>query len=810
MTETPETPLPQALARDEVADLLRRRHYSRALTRCTDHLATFHDDQVLRLVRAETRCALADYVGAQQDADAVDSVRGAEDQARLHRVRGLIATDRREHDVAEAWFDTARALFESVGHHEGVAIVDRDKVMLGVRRGDPLAVAAALSAALSTPPRTAAERLLVAQALRRELRYEEALLVLLGVEDADPALLPVLRAEQDTLRWLIRADGADARPPAEPDSPRFDRRLHHTRLLVTDATELLARSRPAEAAVRVARAEAALRDLRSKADNSAERAAWHLCAGEVELARRDLLDRARATTAEVDSAACEAAAHLGRAARLADTTATAEVRLLALRLLGHTHVLLDAVDDAVESWRAAHRIEEDIAARQVSDEVRARMLLAAGDEHDERVRAAASAIDRHGRPAAAGVAVAIEAARGHTILDSIGGRWTAPPRLGDIVGARRWLRALSRDLPKSQLVWLMYADQERLHHVLVGRTVLHYYATPPRRSFRLHLTTAVETLTSFWEEKLLERSVRSGEFDDALAAVGTLLGIGPVVRALPDRVTRVAVVAHGVLSHVPVAALSTSDGGRLVHRFATSDLPSMTSRRPLALSSRRRRGERSLLISPDAPDLTATELRGRTTLSGADACPAMVRQAVPGHHIVRLDSHGQFADDDAWLQLSPDGQDGRLRPRDLRTFNLRDCGTVVLGACDSAMARTTGRDERVGFVRSAMHAGASAVVASRWIAEEPVAAGLLDQFERHLRHLPRDVALQRAQLDVCAGRTPHAGSPEHPARWACWALHGDAGWQTAAGPLRRLVRARRDDRSNSENKSPEGVPVLRR
>lgn len=309
--------------------------------------------------------------------------------------------------------------------------------------------------------------------------------------------------------------------------------------------------------MRVERAETALRELRSWPGDSADAAAWHLCAGELELAQRQLLGHVGAPAAERDSAAGEAVAHLSRAAQLADTTPTAEVRLLALRLLGHAHVLLEAEDDAVESWRAAHHIEEGIAARQVSDEVRTRMLLAAGDEHDERVKAAAAAVDRHGLAAAAGVAVAIEAARGHTLLDSIGGRWPTPPRLGDVAGAYRWVRELTRDLPRSQLVWLMYVDPERVHHVLVGRTVLHYYATRPRRSFRHRLVTAVDALRSFWDETVLERSVRSGEFDDALDTVGRLLDIGPVARALPDRVTRVAVVAHGALSHIP--------GRRTVH-----------------------------------------------------------------------------------------------------------------------------------------------------------------------------------------------------------------------------------------------------
>lgn len=796
----PRTPR-QARARDEVAALVRRRDYTLALSRCTEHLATFQDDRILRLVRAEIRCALADYAGAQRDADAVGALPADEDRARLHRVRGLIATDRHDHDVAATHFARARALFTAAGHTAGVAAVDRDMVVLGVCRGD----AGGVEQALSVPLRTAADHLLVAKALRRDLRYEEALLVLRRVEGADPALRELLRTEENTLRWLLRADDVAAAPVA-PGSSRFDQRLHHTRHVVAESQELLARSRAAEAAVRVARAESALRELSARTTTSAEEAAWHLCAGEVEMVRRGLLDRARAPVAALDSAAREAAAHLHRAAHLAATTAAAEVRLVATRLLGHAHALLEHGDDAVESWRAAHRLEEGIAARQVSDEVRARMLLAAGDEHDERVRAAAAAIDRHGLAAAAGVAVAVEAARGNTLLDAIGGHPVTPPRLGDVAGACRWVRELTRDLPRSQLVWLMYADPERVHHVLVGRTALHYYATRPRRGFRHRLVVGIEAMMSFWHESALERSVRSGEFDVALDDVGTMLDIGPVLRAVPERVTRIAVVACGPIANVPVAALSTPDGGRVLHRFATSDLPCLTARRPLALRARRRRGERSLLVSPAAPELTAaTRLPGRTLLSGADARPDRVRTDAPGHHVVRFDCHGAGTEDDAWLQLAPDGPDGRLRPGELRSFDLRDCGTLVLGACESGVGRPVGRDERAGFVRSAMHAGAAAVVASRWLAEDPVAATVLDRFERHLRHQPRDVALRQAQLDVCAGGMPSA----HPAGWACWTLHGDSGWQTSAGPIRRRIRARRENRRNSENHSSEGVPVLR-
>jgi CHAT domain-containing protein len=207
------------------------------------------------------------------------------------------------------------------------------------------------------------------------------------------------------------------------------------------------------------------------------------------------------------------------------------------------------------------------------------------------------------------------------------------------------------------------------------------------------------------------------------------------------------------------------------------------------------------LVSPPAADLTrATGRRPEPDLAGEHATLPRLHAELTlrRHRQVRIDCHGQHDPDDpaaSWLQLAPEDTSGRLRPEQLQWMDLTGCGTLVLGACESGMAQRKGRDQRIGFVRAALHAGASAVVAARWRAVDAVAATVLDRFERYLRYLPRDLALQRAQLDVCRGVS---GVPvsipdiDHPARWACWTLYGDSGWQTGAGPVRRLLRRYRD------------------
>jgi CHAT domain-containing protein len=175
-----------------------------------------------------------------------------------------------------------------------------------------------------------------------------------------------------------------------------------------------------------------------------------------------------------------------------------------------------------------------------------------------------------------------------------------------------------------------------------------------------------------------------------------------------------------------------------------------------------------------------------------DASLEALRHALASapRHQIRVDSHGDHDEQDvrrSWLRLS----DVVLDPAGLRALDLSTCGTLILAACESGMTHRTRRDDRLGFVRAAFLAGASSVLAARWAAENKATDQILDAFQRHLRHLPRDVALRRAQLEFLSRPDRHDGIPDprHPSRWACWTLYGDAALQTAAGRFRRAARS---------------------
>jgi tetratricopeptide (TPR) repeat protein len=827
-----------ALAMDHAEKLRMLRCASLALRRCDEYLHQAGPNDIpLRVQRAEIYSSLGNHSSAGADAATIRAALenqsyslSPDDDARLHRVEGLSAAAQGDLLGAIHHLDAAWGLFIEVDDRAGVAAIELDRLILDVREGGERAVSEVIK---REAPQTVSEYCLLALAFRRQLRYEEALLVLLHAAvapDLDPALRwPVMYDLILTLR-LLRQDGTAERllplleeaaavsadpteaaaavarvgvvgVPSDAVSPQFDRRIQQVRRLIAD-TEL-------------DHAESLLIEFRSQARTDRDISTWHLAAGELELVRYEISGTV--------SFAQDAVGHLGNAANHASTMALLEVRACALGLLGDAWDVLGKDDRAVECWAEAHRLEELIAGRQITDNARIGMLMAVPDEYDKQIQSTAKRLRERAAEAAtvavvgdasamtgvseatAAIVVAMEAARGATILERIlpgeAGLVRHLPRPNDLKGAWRWVDHIARRLPRSQVVWIMHSTPDRVHHAILGQELLYHISVPSRRD---HLTSTIDGLMDCWStDENLEASIVDGQFEKLLDEVAAQVGVDAVLPKLPPHVRRIAIVAGDALSDIPFAAVKIRERLEPIGlQFALSDLPCLSAQLPLHRRARRLRGDRLLVVSPPADGITrAATRRGCTVLDGELATLRTLRAelGLHRHHQVRIDCHGQHEHREpmrSWLQLAPAGSDGQLRPEDLQWMDLRGCGTLIIGACESGMAQRKGRDERIGFVRAAVHAGAPAVIAARWLAHDVVAAIVLDHFERYVRYLPRDLALQRAQFDACRavsgmpGVSANIPAIDHPARWACWTLYGDSGWQTSAGPLRRSLRHR--------------------
>ncbi|SER92472.1 TIR domain-containing protein [Lentzea albida] len=710
-----------AVAHDHCSTLLNLGAIAKAAQRCDEYLQA-GNDTTLRVLRAQIRSAATDHTAAEHDVRELRRLKLTElEQARLARVAALAAADFYDYPTAESELDAAERHFRRAGRPEYLEHIGRDRLLLDVRRSTRVAKLG------DRTPRTPMEFLQRAAALRREVRYEEALALMTRcvtsyqIEAAlrfavlyELTVLLVMTRQAGAARklfpLLVAAAGPEvvSRLPDATQALSPERRLSHVRRLIAE-DELL-------------KAEGMLGEGNSPL--------WHLTAAELAHARGRL---------------DQAVLHFEVASR----SGHAELTALALRGLGDAFADAGDEDLAAQHWAESHRIEDTIADHRDSPSVKLRMLRTAPGVQDGRVRAAARRVRREGDRALAGLVVAVEAARGTSILPEP----RELPSFTDLRAARRWLAGITRHLSKDQVVWMMHATPDRLHHLVIGRGITHVTTD-------VHIGDLTDTIRRLkaWKPKY-DKAILGA----LLVELAGLIALDDVVKVLPPKASRIVVVAGDVLADVPLAGLPLTGTTRFLGlTHALSSLPCLSALRPLQRRSRRRRGDDAVVVG-EASELHRAVRAGR-------------------FHRLRVNAHGmhdRMNPDQSWLQFG----DGQVTVEALGQMDFSAFGTVVLGACESGMTQQRGRDERAGFVRAAITAGAASVVAARWKADGEAARKVLDAFDRNLASLPRDRALQHALGEV---------ADRHPADWACWSLHGDAGVQTSAGPLRRRLRKNGD------------------
>ena len=524
------------IAHDHCASLLAHGAIAKAALRCDEYLAQSNDVE-LRVLRAQIRSAATDHANAARDVRQLRKLKLSElQQAVLARVAALAAADRFDFPTAESELDAAERHFRRAGRTEHLERVGDDRVLLDVRRGAHVAKIA------GPAPRSPAEFLRRAAALRREVRYEEALALMTRCAtsfEIEPALRVAVVHELTVLLVLTRQAGAARRlfpllvAAAGPEA--LSRLPDATGTLTPE--RCLDRVRRLIADGRLVTAEGLL--------GPGESALWHLTKGELAYAGGQL---------------DQAAPHFRAAAR----SKHAELKALALRKLGDTCADTGDEEQASRHWAASRHLED---ADHHNTELR--LLYASRDEHDDRVLAAARRVQREGRKALAGLVVAMETGT-HDL-----------PGFTDLPAARRWLGSTIRPLSRDQVVWMTHPTPDQIHHVIIGRSITHL-TTDVHIS---ELTDAIRRLTA-WNPRH-----HPTIFGTLLVELAALIGLKGVLDALPPKTTRIAVVAGGVLADVPFAGLPVPG----THRFlglthALSVLPSLSS---LPVLHRRARGQRS-------------------------------------------------------------------------------------------------------------------------------------------------------------------------------------------------------------------------
>jgi hypothetical protein len=233
---------------------------------------------------------------------------------------------------------------------------------------------------------------------------------------------------------------------------------------------------------------------------------------------------------------------------------------------------------------------------------------------------------------------------------------------------------------------------------------------------------------------------------------------------------RVLIVPHAQLGALPFAALH--DGERALAQrhelvFAPSArvalrglrLPAAPARRALVLGESTR-----LPHAAEEARIVAGLFPQASTFVGDEATLDALRAHAGEADVIHLACHAQFRSDNPMfsaLHLA----DGALTVEATEALSLKPC-TVVLSACETALAEQGNGDEMVGLVRAFLVAGAARVLASLWPVDDEITSGFMSHFHGALcQGMTPAASLRLAQAEVMR-RHPH------PFYWAAFTLHG--------------------------------------
>ncbi|HXH23968.1 MAG TPA: CHAT domain-containing protein [Vicinamibacterales bacterium] len=295
-------------------------------------------------------------------------------------------------------------------------------------------------------------------------------------------------------------------------------------------------------------------------------------------------------------------------------------------------------------------------------------------------------------------------------------------------------------------------------------------------------------------------------------ALGATLLTG--LRELPTH-RRLIISAEGSLQQVPFELLEhpSANRQRLLETHVVSYTPSasilvmlrtraapvQTDRRALAVASSPpvnmgTNGASGSLGTNGIYDLNAAQLRplplaaeeaeAVRTAFGAGASHVLVRDAATeaavkaqplgDYRVLHLAAHGIVSTKvpaRSALVLRPsEAEDGLLQAREI--LNLRLNATLVtLSACDTSTGAAQGQDGVASLVRPFVAAGARAVVANLWAADDTFSAAMMREFYRELAS-GRDIgeSLRKAKLRMIETFGPEAV----PRLWSGVLVHGDA------------------------------------
>ncbi len=350
----------------------------------------------------------------------------------------------------------------------------------------------------------------------------------------------------------------------------------------------------------------------------------------------------------------------------------------------------------------------------------------------------------------------------------------------------------------------LHADEMLLEYVL-GETQS-YCLEITRESVAITVLPAGRRRIEDLVEKYLS-AVRSKQPETAFAKELFSLLLQPVIGdESRTRATKLIIVPDGVLHLLPFDGLKDPQGRYVLESYVVTYAPSATVLHLLRASRPSEQATKSFLGVGDVvysgavlPAGDSVELDGVTlrNLAGSGEEVISASKILKGNsqlllqtnateaqfkalqladfRVVHLAVHSvantQFPDRAALvLGRSPtSGEDGLLQVREIRDLSLR-ADLVTLSACETGSGRLLGQEGIASLERAFLLAGAKAVIASLWTADDWYTIALMKRLYQHLIDgYDKDTALRQAKLDLLN----QFGDQAVPIYWAGFTLVGD-------------------------------------
>ena len=225
---------------------------------------------------------------------------------------------------------------------------------------------------------------------------------------------------------------------------------------------------------------------------------------------------------------------------------------------------------------------------------------------------------------------------------------------------------------------------------------------------------------------------------------------------------RIYIVPSGWLYYLPFQVLQ-GDTRYLVEDFAITYAPSTTVLK-YSLEKGRENKKDSVLVLANADvgddrynlpfaeeegSFIANSFKDSKLFMRKDATKGRFVEYAPRYDVIHIASHAFFDSQDplrSSIQLASSGtDDGRLETTELYQMNLK-ASLVVLSACQTGLAYVVQGDELIGLIRGVMYSGANSVLSTLWSVDDKSTTHLMKFFYESYKTMPKDLALQRAQL----------------------------------------------------------------